>query len=188
MSVPALVICGLTVFVLALTLAYSRWRNEGGVRAERASRPRALIDTELLYAEKLFRVSDPVSLVAKIDRAYRLPSGLVVLVELKARWADRTFPSDVIQLSAQRLALEGQTRQAVARYGYVTVQAPTRPIVRRSHRVELLSTDDVVALIRRRDAILAGRIEPRYADSRSACRTCAYQVECAGVRATAWLR
>jgi CRISPR/Cas system-associated exonuclease Cas4 (RecB family) len=186
MSASALVMCSLTVFLLAVTLAYWGWR--AGDRAERASRPRALIDAELLYAEKLFRVSEPVSLVAKIDRAYRTPSGLVVLVELKTRWADRTFASDVIQLSAQKLALEGQTRQVVARYGYVTVQAPTRPIVRRSHCVELLSRDDVVALIKRRDAILAGRIEPRYADFRSACRTCAYQVECAGVRATGWLR
>jgi hypothetical protein len=40
-----------------------------------------------------------------------------VLVELKTRWANRTFPSDVIQLSAEKVAREEQTRQAIARYG-----------------------------------------------------------------------
>ena len=57
--------------------------------------------------KELFRISTPVGLVAKLDRAYRLPSGLLVLVEFKTRWSNQPCLSDVIQLSAQRMAVNG---------------------------------------------------------------------------------
>ena len=132
----------------------------------------------MVYMEKLFQISTPVGLVAKLDRAYRLPSGLLVLVELKTRWINQPCLSDVIQLSAQRVAVMGQTRQAVASYAYVMVKVPTRQALPIAHRVNLMTDQQLVALVRRRDDILAGRILPRWPVSLKTCDTCAFRGEC----------
>ena len=182
MTALAWIVCSFSVLV-ALSIVFRVWTRMPGAMAvstERASRPEALADAELLYVERLFRVSRPVNLVAKLDRAYRIPSGVVVLVEFKTRWTCRPFLSDVIQLSAQRMALAGQTGQVVAPYGYVVVKTPSKAALHTTHRVELMSERVVVALVRRREEILANRVEPRYAESKAMCRTCAFRSECDG--------
>ncbi len=161
---------------LGMVVALRRRRAALADRMERASRPSDLRDAELIYLEKRFNTSDPVRLSARLDRAYRMPSGLVVLLELKTRSVNRVFPSDVIQLSAQKLALERQTGQLVAHHGYVVAQMPDG--AREAHRVQLVSGEAVVALVRRREAILAGRINPRPAASVGVCSACAYRSIC----------
>ena len=101
---------------LALTLWLARLWIRRRASGERASRPRELANAELVYMEKLFRIREPIRLVAKVDRVYRLPEGSLVLVELKTRWRDRVLPCDIIQLSAQKLAIERQTGEAVEPY------------------------------------------------------------------------
>ena len=172
------VVCAVAVVGFALVMAWMRSLETHAARAERASRPAALRDAELVYMERLFRISTPVGLVARLDRAYRMPSGLLVLVEFKTRWSNQPFLSDVIQLSAQRMAVMGQTGQSVASYGYVMVKAPTMRALPTAYRVELLSDDQVVALVRRREAILAKRISARRAWSKNACLTCALRQKC----------
>ena len=76
-------------------LLHLRKRQARGV--ERRSRPAALRDAELVHVEKTFRTNSPVPIAAKLDRAYRLPSGQFVLVELKTRWNGGPNLSDVIQ-------------------------------------------------------------------------------------------
>ena len=73
MTTIALLICA--VVVLCIALIRVLWRSPLTIdaQAERASRPEALLDAKLVYMEKLFRVSSPVGLVAKLDRAYRMP-------------------------------------------------------------------------------------------------------------------
>ena len=95
-------------------MARRRSLESHATRAERASRPAALRDAELVYMERLFRVSTPVGLMAKLDRAYRLPSGMIVLVEFKTRWSNQPSLSDVIQLSAQRMAVMGRLLSSVS--------------------------------------------------------------------------
>ena len=146
--------------------------------AERASRPEALLDAELIYVEKPFRASWPVSLIARIDRAYRTPAGVVVLVEFKSRWIRRPFLSDVIQLSVQKVALQRQTGLPVAGHGYVVVRTPTKAAVHTSHRVELMTEREVAALVQRRARILSGRERPRYTEFPKMCRSCAFRHEC----------
>ena len=171
---------GCAVAVVGFALVMARWRSleTHAVRAERASRPAALRDAELVYLEKLFRISTPVGLVAKLDRAYRMPSGLLVLVELKTRWINQPFLSDVIQLSAQRMAVMGQTGQSVASYGYVLVKAPAPRALPIAHRVQLMTDEEIVALIKKREDILAGRVMPRQSHSRNACLTCVFRAQC----------
>lgn len=72
----------------------------------------------------------------------------------------------------------GQTGQSVASYGYVMVKAPTMRALPTAYRVELLFDDQVVALVRRREAILAKRISARRAWSKNACLTCALRQKC----------
>ena len=173
------VVCAVAVVGFALVMA--RWRSleTHAAWAERASRPAALRDAELVYMERLFRISTPVGLVAKLDRAYRLPSGLLVLVEFKTRWSNQPFLSDVIQLSAQRMAVMGQTGQSVASYGYVMVKAPTRRALPIAHFVKLMTGEQVVALVRRREEILAGRgVLPRKSSSLKTCDSCAFRADC----------
>jgi CRISPR-associated exonuclease Cas4 len=146
--------------------------------AEQASRPAALGGATLAYIEKQFRVRAPVPLVARVDRAYRHADGVLVLVELKTRWSDRAYATDVIQLSVQRMALEGQTGQRVAAHGFMTVQRPKGTAALRSHRVELLSAAKIIALYRRRENLIAGTLTPTYADSPSACQGCAFLSHC----------
>lgn len=172
---PAWVLLTLAL-ALGMTVALRRRRAALADRMERANRPSDLKDAELIYLEMRFDVSEPVRLSTRLDRAYRMPSGLLVLLELKTRNVNRVFPSDVIQLSAQRLALERKTRHVVAHHGYVVAQMPDG--AREAHRVQLISEEAVVALVRRREAILAGRINPRPAAFVGVCRTCAYRSIC----------
>ena len=172
------VCCAVAVVCLALVMARWRLLETNAARAERASRPAALWDADLVYMEELFRISTPVGLVAKLDRAYRLPSGLLVLVELKTRWINQPCLSDVIQLSAQRVAVMGQTRQAVASYAYVMIKTRSWRALPIAHRVNLMTDQQLVALVRRREGILAGRILPRWPVFLKTCDTCAFRGEC----------
>lgn len=171
---------GCAIAVVGFALAMARWRSleTHPAQAERASRPAALRDAELVYMEKLFRISTPVGLVAKLDRAYRMPSGLLVLVEFKTRWSNQPCLSDVIQLSAQRMAVVGQTGKSVASYGYVMVKAPTGRALPIAHRVQLMTDEEMVALIKKREGILAGRVMARRSHSRNACVTCVFRAQC----------
>jgi hypothetical protein len=163
MTMPAWVTFGTAVLgmCIVVVLVHRRSPVSMAIETERASRPEELSDAKLVHTETLFRVSKPVGLVARLDRAYQMPSGLVVLVEFKSRWINRPLLSDVIQLSVQRMAVEGQTRQAVASHGYVVVKAPGKHAPQTAHRVELMSDVQVLALIKRRDDILAGRVAPQ---------------------------
>lgn len=160
--------------------AVHRLRVSVATRAELVSRPNELAGAELLCMEKQFRIRGPVPLVARIDRAYRAADGAIVLVELKTRWRSRPYPTDVIQLSAQKMALEGQTGLRVAEHAFVTVQRPTTNARLHSHKVHLMPPSEVVALHRRREDVIAGRVAPRYARSAGACKGCAFRAHCDG--------
>jgi len=118
---------GISAFagVVLLILVRMIWRMRIVIE-ERSWRPQELRDTEVVYAERVFRASRPVSIIAKLDRGYRYRNGLITLVELKTRRVDRVYLSDVIELSAQRIALQAQTREPVAPHGYVLVQQAER--------------------------------------------------------------
>ena len=175
------VACAIAIACFAMALAWRRSHASCAVLAERTSRPRELRDATLVYMEKLFRISKPVRLVAKLDRAYRMPSGQIVLVEFKTRSLDQPLLSDLIQLSAQRVALVGQTGQNVASYAYVMIKAPTRRALPIAHQVNLMSGEQIIALVRRREGILAGRVRPRGPSSMKMCDACSFRAGCLNV-------
>lgn len=150
-----------------------RWRARAG---ERRWLPKELQRADLAFAENTFRTWQPIRLVARADRGYRW-RGVLHLAEFKTRARATTYPSDVIEMSAQRLAIEASTGERVSEIGYVL--AETSSGRRRSvHPVRLLPSAAVVAVARRREAILKGSVTPRYTDSPGLCRHCGYRAEC----------
>jgi CRISPR-associated exonuclease Cas4 len=132
-------------------------------------------DHTLAYSERMFRSGGARQVVARVDRAYRARDGLITLVELKTRATDRSHLSDVIELSAQRVALAGETEEPVARIGWVVVESSAG---RSAHRVTLMSPQAVRNLASRRDALLAGTASPEFPAQRGMCASCAYRLRC----------
>lgn len=171
----------LAVVVVAACIAafgLRRMRFVRATRVELGSRPGELAGASLLYVEKEFRIRGPIPLVARVDRAYRAADGEIVLVELKTRWRDRPYLTDVIQLSAEKMAIEGQTGLQVAEQAFVSVQRSARYASHRSHKVQLMPPSEIVALHRRREDVIAGRVAPRHARSAHACKGCAFRARC----------
>lgn len=137
--------------------------------------PGELKDHTLAYSERTFRSGGDRQVVARVDRAYRGRDGLITLVELKTRGTDRAHLSDVIELSAQLVALAGETEEPVASIGWVVVESS---VERTAHRVILMPPQAVWELASRRDALLAGTESPRYPAARGVCASCAYRRRC----------
>ena len=173
MGVDAIVIVGLCVLAVRL------WRLWG----RRTSLPQTELPTELrnahlVYSERLFRSSGSTRITARVDRAYRNAAGALVLVELKTRKRHRIYPSDVIELSAQRVALTAQKGEVVADHAYVlTVRVDDHS--GKYHRVSLMTVTDVLALATRREELLAGNVMPRPGCFSAECR-CSEQISLIG--------
>src|SRR5688500_6177857 len=111
MSFSEPVLIALAVLAL-IALGRRVWR----VRIEACEKtwlPSELKNAELVYMERLFKAQSPLRLTARVDRGYRRPSGAITLLEFKTRSVDRPYFSDVIELSAQRVAVEAQTAEPV---------------------------------------------------------------------------
>ena len=170
---------GLLLFPLLAIAGLMAWKLARSWRARASERhwlPQELQHARLAFAEKTFRTWRPIRLIARADRGYRL-NGELHLAEFKTRTHAVAYSSDVIELSAQRLVIEKSTGERVSEIGYVLAQDLLGN--RRSvHKVRLLPGGDVMALARRREAILKGRIVPRYTSSQGLCSRCAYRAEC----------
>ncbi len=165
---------GLALAALAL-LALAAWRLRPHHGATHL--PIELRRAELVYAEQQFRAVGSVVLPAKVDRAYRRRDGVFVLLELKTRARAKVYLSDVIELSAQRIALAAETRSPVAEHGYVLIQGPDgRQLACR--RVKLLSDGAVLELARRRSRLLTGEAAPRANGAPHLCRSCTQRERC----------
>lgn len=161
--------------ILGVAWSLSKRRRAGAVPV---NLPRELRDARLLYAEQLFAATGGrLSISARVDRAYRIRSGLILLLELKTREIDRAYLSDVIELSAQRAAISLQTGEKVSDHAYVAVRFPGIAAPR-MHRVRLMPIAQVKTLAVRREAILLGRLAPGYAGSAEICRRCAFASAC----------
>jgi CRISPR-associated exonuclease Cas4 len=167
----------LLLILLALAgLAWKVARNSRARASERRWLPREFQHAQLAFAEKTFRTWQPIGLIARADRGYRL-NGELHLAEFKTRMRPMAYLSDVIELSAQRLAIEATTGERVSKVAYVLAQDPMGKR-RTLHKVQLLQRPDVVAVAKRREAILNGRVVPRYTISQGLCSHCAYRAEC----------
>ena len=103
------------VLLLAVALVVS-WRLLGRLHARIAKwrkRPAVLRDADLICVESQFTSKSRWPIVARVERAYRLPSGLVALVELKTRSTAAGRTSDVIPTQSRLAQLSGLSRQTL---------------------------------------------------------------------------
>ena len=167
------------VLLLAVALAVT-WhlvRRRRARVAEWRDRPAALRDADLICVEAQFRAKSRWPIVARVDRAYRLPTGLVVLVELKTRSAPTVRTSDVIQLSAQRVAVEDELRVRVSDEAFVLF--PGRHSAPPAARVvRLMSREQIEALAARRRRLIDGLDRPQWPDSEHVCHGCGQRAAC----------
>ena len=172
-----------TVFLFSIvggTLAAALWiawrRYWHGLR-ERAWLPEELKGARLEFAERLFHTKRPFPLFAKIDRAYAAADGNLVLTELKRRFHPQAFRSDVVELSAQRLAIERGFGRRVSAQGFVVVEHPATG-ERTPISVSLLREPELVALRQRYQQLVVGAAVPQKANDVRLCRSCAYARNC----------
>ena len=164
------ILCGLVAWLVWRALQRRKTRTSDWM-------PHELRSSQLAYAEQLFRSAGPVSVSAKVDRAYRNQVGVVTLVELKTRKAERVYLSDVIELSAQRHALHSQTGEQVSEHGYVLVRVAGRT-PGYVHRVRLLTDKGLASVVARRERLLAATKVPNPPRSVGVCLGCLYAKEC----------
>jgi CRISPR-associated exonuclease Cas4 len=157
------------------------WTNYGRGFIDRQEHnrwlPMELQGATIAFAEKEFKARSPFPVGAVVDRAYRLSSGLLVLMELKRRERVKSFPSDVVELSVQRLAIEASGGGTVAPHAYVVCESPTTHI-KTPIRVALLTKDEIIQLRDRHVALKTGRAIPMKVDHPAICKICGYLAEC----------
>ena len=179
MPTTVIVICVITVLVSAAGYTVIRCReHKKAVARERAWLPRDLRLAELVLSEpRPIIARGPVPLIAKPDRAYRRPNGMVTIAELKSRRHHAVYDDDVIELSVQRTVLEANGYGPVDREGIVVTQLHESE-ERRVHRVRLMTTEETYALARRYVDIMAGRAAPTRVQHRSKCEQCGHFDRC----------
>ncbi|HEX8605239.1 MAG TPA: PD-(D/E)XK nuclease family protein [Pseudoduganella sp.] len=154
------------------------------VRACRVARreerwlPAEIAAGKLMFSEQVFTGPGYMPVVARVDRIYMARAQLHLL-ELKVRRDVRVHETDVIELSAQRAAVQASTGMDVSLKGFVIIEHPDshRRAVRKA---DLLTEEQVAWLIARRRAILDGIEQPIKANSKGRCARCEYRSECKG--------
>lgn len=140
--------------------------------------PKELSTAELVFSEQLFTGPAEMPIVARIDRVYQ-SGGLLYLVELKTRRRATVYETDVIELSAQRVAVQASTGTSVGLKAFVVIENPVSG--RRQVRVvRLLAEDQVAALMKRRRMIIDGLLLPDETEVQARCGACEYRRECKG--------
>lgn len=167
---------GAALIALALIIVWW-WLRQPRPRDLDSWLPEELWTARLVYAERLFESKGPIRISARVDRAYRDRAGQLTLVELKTRNLNTVYPSDVIEMSAQRVALMAATGEPVRRQAYVVVQGADGQRMR-AHRIDLLTQARVVALAERRQALLSGAEGARRTCIQGLCDGCAFVSRC----------
>jgi len=156
------------------------------VLREDAWLPKELSTAKLVYSEQLFTGSAEMPIVARVDRVYQ-SGGLLHLVELKTRRRATVYEADVIELSAQRAAVQASTGIGVGLRAFVVIENPANGR-RQVRAVRLLEEDQVAALMTRRRMIIGGLLLPQETDLQARCASCEYRRECKGRRARKYTR
>lgn len=149
-----------------------------------ANRP-AVLD-HLVMSEEGLSIKRPYMLIGRPDEVYTSSKGMLFPVDTKTRNRAVVFDSDIIQLSVYAVLLahakhpalpfKGVRRRHVARYGYIRFVVGKKTYW--SKPVELLTEQEVGALVERRtklEANLATPMPTRYA---GICKTCSYNNIC----------
>jgi len=138
--------------------------------------PVELREGELVWSEKQFRCERPVPVVARVDRVYRRPDGVLVPMEFKRRPVARTYLADIVELSVQRYVL----RQAAFE---VSLRAYVAVVLAADGRIIALpvNLEDSAAIEQRIARLLALRsraVEPEGPIHPAVCLRCGHRTVC----------
>ena len=180
MHVPIQLLWVLCILVI-VGMVVRRWRKRHEAHFGKVtSLPGLLKHARLVYAEKKF-VSTAFNggwmISTRIDRGYRSSTEALVLVDLKFRKTDVVYQSDIIQLSAERFAIESGSSEDVSETAFVFLKGSAKA-QGRFHAVKLMSHDSIKSLAERRIRLLAGTEQPASSGNRNTCRKCAFRREC----------
>jgi CRISPR/Cas system-associated exonuclease Cas4 (RecB family) len=167
-----IVILVLAIVLLRVPQRWAKWRS---LAQEWSWLPAELISAEIAFSEREFRSS--AGIAAVVDRAYRKPDGSVVLVEFKRRGSRVSHFSDIVELSAQRYAIEHCGAGTVENHAYVVTVDPLT-LAKTPIPVELLGPADIERIADWHRQILDGSVLPEKANHAPLCRQCAYRVSC----------
>ena len=146
-------------------------------RTEQAWLPVELQQASIEFAERYFYTKRPVRLIAKVDRVYKDERATHFVTELKRRVKAEVYLSDVVELSAQKLAIERGGHRAVAETGFVVIEHRVTQ-ERTPIPVQLLREHEIIALARRYERLVDGGAMPDKANVAGLCRSCAYADRC----------
>lgn len=135
-----------------------------------------LAESRLVFAEHSFVIRQPLKLAVRVDRVYDNGKNFI-LVELKTRLTQEVYQADIIELSAQRLALHHGTRRAVSGQAFVLL---VHPLLQKQtlRRVELIPEHVITSMAIRRKRLLAGLVKPERTTVLTRCACCEYKTEC----------
>ena len=172
-----LAVVAVVVIVLVVTLGRAwlskRFAEELG---DQRGLPHELRGARLVHAEETFK-SEALRLVARLDRAYEV-AGELVLVEFKTRQAPVVHLSDVVELSVQRAALQGERHVPVSTTAWVVIEDSSGR-TRSPQRVPLVDVREVEALRNRYLAVSSGTADDaRGAKSARQCLHCGHRSAC----------
>jgi CRISPR/Cas system-associated exonuclease Cas4 (RecB family) len=162
------------ILVMCLWLGTRKARHR---RTEQAWLPVELRHARIEFAERYFYAKRPVRLIAKVDRVYKDESGTLFVTELKRRVKTQAYLSDVVELSAQKVAIERGGRRAVAEVGFVVIEHPVTQ-KRTPIAVRLLREQEIVDLAQHYVRLVDGGAMPDKANVAGLCRSCAYADRC----------
>ena len=171
-----LLIVAACLLVLAGHRACRCWRRAVGQVVDAWWRPPDLEHAPVAFSERTFRTIRPFPLIARVDRGFRVADE-IVLVELKTRARHVAYRSDVIELSAQKAAVEGAGAGWVSSLAWVVTEDRSTGR-RRTHRVMLWGQAALARLEARREGILKRGLEPQAPETTALCRTCAFRAAC----------
>lgn len=167
----------IALLLIAALILERRDEARDAQRRESSWMPPALRTAELLLAEpRPMRIRRPVMAVAKVDRAYRVRNS-VVPVELKTRNRHTVYDTDIVELSVQRLVLEGNGYGPVPDLAHVVTEHPLTK-ARKCHTVRLLARETTAAMVRRYQAIRDGLAHGEMTADRRRCLNCAHRLRC----------
>ncbi|WP_375210953.1 hypothetical protein [Hyphococcus sp.] len=133
----------------------------------------------LFLNEKTFRINHPVQLSGRPDQVWRRRDKKLIPVETKKRDYPRAYPSDALQLSAQRfLIVHAGKARADEFAGHGFVRAVAKNGGARFIRVPLFSDEDVIAHYQRTRALMAGKARPSASPSKALCSGCGHRTRC----------
>ena len=161
------------IFVALLWLGWRVLYGQG--RTVVTEVPERLKKASIWGKERSVKTSSSVYMHGIIDEGFRLPDGTIVLSDTKSRDRRVVHESDILQLSAYKLAIEESTGERVSDDGYVRL---LRPDKNEYIPVKLFDRERVVAAYNLYHDLVKGKFSGAKCESKGLCRTCAYRGPC----------